>query len=198
MGKNNRKGATNKDALDATGRKEKNALFANCSAWMAKAKEKGAEEHMRKMRIASSLEYFQSYRLAVYQAIAKEEPVPKFKAPVPKMRDGLSALCELYTGLFASEKMVTSLIKCFQSVGLAMTTAGGCEPHFKKYQLGTRHGAQPTAKPSTDDTDLSLGGTLLPMCSRCGCDEDEEPDKLDAVEPNDSGDECGSDNEHSC
>jgi hypothetical protein len=79
-----------------------------------------------------------------------------------------------------------------------MTTAGGCEPHFKKYQLGTRHGAQPTAKPSTDDTDLSLGGTLLPMCSRCGCDEDEEPDEPDAVEPNDSGDECGSDNEHSC
>ena len=144
--------STNKDALDATRRKEKNALFANCSAWVAKAKEKGAEEHMRKMRIASSLECFQSYRLAVYQAIAKEEPVPKFKAPVPKMRDGLSALCELYTGLFASEKMVTSLIKCFQSVGLAMTTAGGCEPHFKKYQLGTRHGAQPTAKPSTDDT----------------------------------------------
>jgi hypothetical protein len=45
MGKNSRKGATNKDALDATGRKEKNALFANCSVWMAKAKEKGAEDH---------------------------------------------------------------------------------------------------------------------------------------------------------
>ena len=34
------------------------------------------------------------------------------------------------------------------------------------------------------------------MCSRCGCGEDEEPDELDAVEPNESNDECGSDNEH--
>ena len=40
------------------------------------------KQHMRKMRIASSLEYFQSCRLAVYQAMAKEEPMPKFKAPV--------------------------------------------------------------------------------------------------------------------
>jgi hypothetical protein len=114
------------------------------------------------------------------------------------MRDGLSALCELYTGLFASEKMVASLIKCFQSVGLAMTTVGGCAPHFIKYQLGTRHGAQPTARPSDDDVELTLGGTLLPMCSRCGCDEDEEPDTLDDEEPNESGNESESDNELSC
>ena len=155
------------------------------------------KQHMRKMRIASSLEYFQSYRLAVYQAIAKAEPIPKFKAPVPKMRDGMSALCDLYTGLFTSKEMATSLMKCFKSVGLAMTTGGGCEPHFKRYQLGTRHGAQPTARPSAVDTELTLGGTLLPMCSRCGCDEDEEPDELDAVEPNKSGNESESDNEHS-
>ena len=45
MGKNKKRGATNKDALVATGKKEKNALFANCSAWMAKAKDKGAKDH---------------------------------------------------------------------------------------------------------------------------------------------------------
>ena len=73
-----------------------------------------------------------------------------------------------------------------------------CNRNFKKHQLGTRHGAQPTARPSDDDADLTLGGTLLPMCSRCGCDEDGEPDALGDVEPNESGDESESDNEHSC
>ena len=154
------------------------------------------KQHMRKMRIASSLEYFQSYRLAVYQAIAKEEPIPKFKAPVPKMRDDTSALYGLYTGLFASESMKASLIKCFRSVGLAMATAGGCAPHFKKYQLGTRHGAGPTAAPSPDDIDLSLGGTLLPMCSRCGCGEDGESDELEGA--GGDGGESESDGELSC
>ena len=152
------------------------------------------KQRMRQMRIASSLEYFQSYRLAVYQAMAKEEPVPKFKAPVPKMRDGLRALCEMYTTLFASEQMVTSLVKCFQSVGLAVTNAGGCASHFTKYQLGTRHGSKPTAAPPADNADLTLGGMLLPICSRCGCDEDGEPNGLESGDE----DEDGSEGEFSC
>ena len=42
-----------------------------------------------------------------------------------------------------------------------------------------------------------LGGTtLLPMCSRCGCDEDGEPDELDGAEPNEGDDE--SESEYSC
>ena len=45
---------------------------------------------------------------------------------------------------------------------------------------------------------LTLRGTLLSMCSRCGCDEDGEPDALGDVEPNESGDESEIDNEHSC
>ena len=59
MGKNNKRGATNKDALEATGRKEKNALFANCSAWMAKAKDKGAKDHaaMQQCVIAADLNF---------------------------------------------------------------------------------------------------------------------------------------------
>ena len=50
MGKNNKHGPTNKDRLEATGRREKNALFTNCSGWMAKAKEKGAQEHAAMQR----------------------------------------------------------------------------------------------------------------------------------------------------
>ena len=59
MGKNKKRGATNKDALVATGKKEKNALFANCSAWMAKAKDKGAKEHaaMQQCVIAADLNF---------------------------------------------------------------------------------------------------------------------------------------------
>jgi hypothetical protein len=48
MGKNNRRGATNKDALEKTQRQQKGALFANCSALMDKAK--GAEDHAAKQQ----------------------------------------------------------------------------------------------------------------------------------------------------
>ena len=63
----------------------------------------------------------------------------------------------------------------------------------------TEHNQLPgMARPSDDDAELTLGGTLLPMCSRCGCGEDEEPDTLDDEEPNESGNESESDNELSC
>ena len=54
-----------------------------------------------------------------------------------------------------------------------------------------------------DDFDMAqaapaTAAELLPMCSRCGCGEDEEPDTLGDEEPNESGNESESDNELSC
>lgn len=47
------------------------------------------KQHLRRRRVESSLQCFSQYRLDALRAVAKGETVPKFKAPVPKMRDGL-------------------------------------------------------------------------------------------------------------
>ena len=61
MGKNTQRGATNKDALEAIGHKKTNAQFANCSAWMAKANDKGAKDHAAMQQqcvIAADLNFY--------------------------------------------------------------------------------------------------------------------------------------------
>lgn len=85
---------------------------------------------------------------------------------------------DLYSGLFASEKMQQSLVKCFRSVGLAMSPSphAGCDPYYKQYELSDRHGSQSRPACLSEDIDQTLGGSLVPISSRDGADSDGEPD----------------------
>ncbi len=109
--------------------------------------------------------------------MANQDNVPKFNAPVPKMRDGIKALMHIHATLFVSKSLMNSVVKCFQATGVAPIKDKLLGiPVFKQYQLSTRHGTHETMVPKSlsEDNDLCLGGSLLPIDLRNECDSDDE------------------------
>jgi len=140
------------------------------------------KQFLRRMRITASLTYFTVFKLAVWKAKAEHQQLPMFKAPVPKMKDGVAAVFEAYDTVLSTPKMAKSLARCFQKVGLALTpSTAEHDEYFVQYQLASRHGVAITAsaiiREPTDLEGLSLASTLCPVESRCGAESDHDTEE---------------------
>ena len=70
-------------------------------------------------------------------------------------------------------------------------TCAGCEAYYKQYVLSTRHGTLSEVsepKSLSVDTDLTLGGSLLPIESRNGARDSDLEDTLVTDEDSDQED----------
>lgn len=95
---------------------------------------------VRRDRVASLYNQFQSWKVQRLQAaIAKREP-PRFNPPKPKVVDGLKTLFSMADTTFSNDKFKDSLKRCFVDCCIAPSNITETEFEFKEYK-NHKHGS---------------------------------------------------------
>jgi hypothetical protein len=143
---------------------------------------------VRRDRVASLYNQFQSWKVQRLQAALAKREAPPFNPPKPKVVDGLKTLFSMTDTTFSNEQFKESLKRCFVDCCIAPNNITDTEVEFKIYK-NHKHGSLNPSGLFGADGDPELGSLGVAVEALDGTLVETRTDAEDRAISDDSGDE---------